>query len=209
MVYKRYRSGKIKRAQRTIRKAHKRVSRSMTSRGVYHFKRSFRLSQIVFNVGTTSMYGEQFDITQLPNVTEFSNLFDLYKINAIKLELVPCQTGSDTNPPSTSIFLPNIMSAIDYTDSTPPSGINELMQYPGCRRTKITRRHSRYFKPKVNIDVNGVALGNNRSNWMGFGVATPHYGVKWGLDQIFNVPAGQGFGVDRYVTFYFSCKNVR
>lgn len=154
------------------------------------------------------MYGEQFDIGQLPNMSEFSNLFDVYKMNAIKFELVPCQTGSDVNPNTTSLFLPNILSAIDYTDSTAPTGINELMQYTSCRRTKITRRHSRYFKPKVNNDVNTIAIGNARPGWYGFGAAIPMYGVKWGLDQPFNVASG-GFGVDRYVTFYFSCKNVR
>lgn len=154
------------------------------------------------------MYGEQFDITQLPNVTEFSALFDVYRVNAIKLELVPCQTGSDVNPSSTSLFLPNIMSVLDYTDSTPPSGINELMQYANCKRTKINRRHSRYFKPRAMTDINNTVIQSTKPGWYGFGVAVPMYGVKWGLDQIFNVASG-GFGVDRYVTFYFSCKNVR
>lgn len=204
---KRTRSGRIIR-----RRARRGMKRSMVRRNrpiVYNFKRSFRLSQLVFNSGTTLMYGEQFDITQLPNVSEFSSLFDLYKLNAIKFELVPCQTSSDVNPSSTSIFLPNIHSCLDYTDSTAPTGINEIMQYSNAKRTKITRRHTRYFKPRANQDVNNTVISSVKPGWYGFGAPVPMYGVKWGLDQVFNVVPGQGFGIDRYVTFYFSCKNVR
>lgn len=196
-----------KNARRRTRRARPRVARSLVNR-VHHFKRTFRLPQLNFSVGSTLMYAEQFDIGQLPQFTDFANLFEVYKVNAIKYELVPCQTGSDLNPTATTLFLPNILSVVDYTDATPPTGINELMQYTNLRRTKITRRHSRYFVPKVNNDVNGIAIANVKPTWMGFGAGIPMYGVKWGLDQPVNT-AVNGFGIDRYVTFYFSCKNVK
>lgn len=194
------------RRSRSRRWARRRIVRNIG--GIHSFKRSFRLSQIAMTAGTTLMYGEQFDITQLPNFTEFSALFDQYRVDKIKFEIVPCQTGADTNPNTTSIFLPNIWSCIDKTDSTPPTGINEIMQYPGAKRTKITTRHSRSFKPHVMVDVNNVVINSKGCPWLAFGAPIPLYGVKWGLDQIFNVASG-GFGIDRYVTFYFSCKAVK
>ncbi len=188
------------------------VRRSMTSTNVYNFKRTFRMPQIAFNVGTTLMYAQEFKFTDMPNATEFSNLFDLYKINLIKITFVPTATSADANPNATQIFMPNLMSVLDYTDAAAPSGINELMQYPNCRRTKLTRQHTRIFKPRVLQDVvgQGATTGYNSKPWpyVSFGIDVTGYGIKWGLDQVFNVASG-GIGVDRYVTYYFSCKNVR
>lgn len=170
------------------------------------------MPQITFNVGTTLMYGQEFKFADMPNSSEFSNLFDMYKINAIKITFVPTATGADANPNSTQIFMPNLLSVLDYTDAAQPSGINELMQYPNCKRTKLTRTHTRYFKPRVLRDVvgQGAATGFESKPWpyVSFGVDVTGYGIKWGLDQVFNVASG-GIGVDRYVTYYFSCKNVR
>lgn len=170
------------------------------------------MPQIAFVAGTASMYGQEFKFSDMPNSAEFSALFDQYRITGISIKFIPCQTGSDVNPNSTSIFLPNLMSVIDYTDSAVPSGINELMQYQNCKRTKITRTHSRYFKPRVLHDVvgQGATTGYTPKPWpfVSFGIDVTGYGIKWGLDQIFNVSSG-GFGVDRYVTYYFECKNVR
>lgn len=207
---KRTRSGKMKRAYR--RRARVRRSLVRSNNQVYHFKRTFRMSQITFLVGTTLMYGQEFKFTDMPNSSEFSNLFDLYKINGIKISFVPTATSADANPNATQIFMPNLLSVIDQTDSSAPSGINELMQYPNLKRTKLTTTHTRYFRPKVAQDIVGQSATTGYMSrswpWTSFGIDVTGFGIKWGLDQVFNVGSG-GIGVDRYVTFYFSCKNVR
>lgn len=212
---KRSRSGAVRRNP-SRRARYAGVRRSMVSRNipqVYRFKRSFRLPQIVFNVGTTSMYGQEFKFSDMPNSSEFSNLFDVYKIDKIKIVWVATATGADVNPATTHIFVPNLLSVIDHTDSSAPSGINELMQYPGCKRTKLTNTHTRILKPHVASDLVGQlgTTGYQSKPWpyVSFGIDVTGYGVKWGLDQVFNVATNLGIGVDRYVTYYFSCKSVR
>lgn len=216
---KRYRSGKAKATTRKSRYMARRFARRGITRslpgsklGVYHFKRTARLPQLVFTAGSTLVYGQEFSIADIPNLVDFSTLFDVIRINAIKITWVPTATSADANPNSTQIFMPNICSVIDYTDSSAPANLNELMQYASFKRSKLTSGHSRYFKPRMAMDAVGQlgATGyvSRRADYHSFGVPLAHYGVKWMLDQIFNVASG-GIGVDRYVTFYFSCKTVR
>lgn len=184
-----------------------RVARPLARLNVHHFKRTFQPSSINnLSAGATAgTYAPQF--TNLPNATEFTALFDEYRINKMVVKFVPNYTGSDMNPNATFNSLPNIYSIIDYDDASTPANLDELLQYPNMRMTRSNQIHTRVFTPKVSLDVNGVAgTAAKAKQWLDCNQTTiPHYGMKYWIDA-----AGVSTGTYRiFITMYFSCRGVR
>ena len=93
------------------------------------------------NINPT-LYGFNFSLNDLPNYTEFTALYDQYKINAVRFTMLPQQTqsisiGSVNNP----IANARVFSAIDYNDGSAPASVDELREYKTCKSTSILRPH--------------------------------------------------------------------
>lgn len=78
--------------------------------------------------GTTGVLGAyNFTLSSVPGYTEFTNLYDQYKINAISVCFYPKQ-----NSVTSLVTLDNIkanarfLSAIDYNDDTPPVNFDSI-----------------------------------------------------------------------------------
>lgn len=190
-----------------------RITRQVLSNNVHHFKRTVQLSSLLTiapgGVITANFQAYQFSIGQIPNVSEFSSLWDQYRINKIKLEFIPAITEVNQ---ATSNYMPNLHTVMDYDDANAPSALTEMMQYPGYRRTPGNRMHKRYFTPAVSMEVYRSAISTGYSTrfkqWLDFGnTDVPHYGVKLCADGY--AASGQQWAWNVYATFYFSCKGVR
>lgn len=183
-----------------------RLPRGMNT-GLHHFKRTFQGADINASASGNVLKALTFNFNQMPNPTEFTTLFDQYKINAIKWMAVPNFTGSDLNPSSTTQSIPNMWSVIDHDDAIDPANLNEMLQYPGVKMTRGQQIHSRYFKPSVLADIAGIVATNVKyQQWLNLAnITIPHYGVKYYVDQTqANVGSWR-----TYITLYFSCKGVR
>jgi len=175
--------------------------------GVHHFKRVFHGTDINAATAGNVLGGLAFQFNQLPSYTEFTNLFDEYRINGIKIQLIPNFTGADLNPTTSAVSVPNIWSIIDHDDSTSPANLEELLQYPNCRMTRGSRTHTRFFRPSCLIDVAGITTGVKFKQWINLANTNiPHYGFKYFIDQMNTGPVGTW---RVFVTYYFSCKGVR
>lgn len=110
----------------------------------------------------------QFQLNALPNYTEFTALFDEYKINAVKLTFVPAFAGGlDPNTALTSVasggvFLetPRMYTLIDRDGDIQVSTENAMLENNNAR---IIRQPNQTFsiyiaKPNIQFEVATTAL---------------------------------------------------
>ncbi len=80
-------------------------TRALISNNVHHYKRTAQIGNIITSeiagVPANTFASYQFTIGQIADVTDFTALYDQYRINAIKLEFIPTNSGVDGNPNST------------------------------------------------------------------------------------------------------------
>jgi len=214
----------VRRRPRRMMRKRRIVRRKRAAQQVHSFKRTCKLDNVSASItaggvasGISLAY--QFTLDSLPNHTEFTNLYDLYKINGIKLSFVP--TASEyINSTTSSVVAQNgfqrFNSVIDYDDTSVPVNENELLQYATLKTTPGTRTHSRYFKPRILQTVEeivGATLGSSSSapKWIStLSPSVEHMGVK-----IFVPPPVSGSGIGAaitytvYATYYLQCRNTK
>jgi len=164
------------------------------------------------NFGATGWNGTAFtfDLSRLPNYTEFTALYDQYKITGVKINF-------DWSPDVTSstgleIYTPKLWLVRDYDDSTTPS-LDELIQSTRvkCMRINVERSHSIFLKPAVLQQVykSVVSYGNvpKWNQWIDCNDTTvPHYGLKLVSQGLPSTDCGK---ISCRVKYYLKCKNVR
>lgn len=172
-------------------------------------------------------FGVNFTLDMLPDFSEFTTLFDMYKISAIKFRLTPyanqapVQTSSaaGTSNQSVSGFVHTIL---DYDDSTAPNpskaGIDSIRQFESYKCRQLFQPGTavdRYFKPRIATPGYGgsvfTSFINQKAPWIDCNSGNvEHYGVK-GIIQIFQpialVDAHYWFKVE--VTAYLAFRNPR
>lgn len=153
---------------------------------VHNFTRSQYISAITQNPQTAVAMAFNFKLSDLTNYSEFTNLYDQYRIKAVAFEILPNVTGNDGNPNTSQILLPFIHTAIDHNDSSAPT-IDAIMQYKNYKRTRSHLVHRRYFKPAVaSMNYNTVTTTSYTARfgqWIDTDdAATPHYGLKLFID---------------------------
>lgn len=142
-----------------------------------------------------------FSLSQLPNVTEFTGLYDQYKIKAVKCTLIPRHTEVLAG---TTNLQGNMWSVLDYDDSNVPSNLDELLQYQNIKRTRMNQTHTRYFRPMTRT-ILSTGYSPKRNQWIDCSDTTvEHRGVKFWFDSRL---APVTFDVQ--IKYYCAFKNVR
>lgn len=143
-----------------------------------------------------------FSLNDLPNYTEFTTLYDNYKLNGVKIMFRPkvtqsVSTGSINNPDATVPFY----TCIDYNDSGALPTIDAIRDYKTCRVSTILRPKARYIhKPKIVDSSSSV-----RSAWLSTASADINwYGLKVSIPP---TTTATTFGVE--AKYYLSFKNVK
>lgn len=203
MVFKVRRKPSWMKKRRVIRRR-KVIPRRGVKQPVQYFKRS-KYAKAAYTTSTTSdvfaaYYGTLADV---PNSIDFTTLYDQYKILGIKYTLIPRVTESDTTQQ-----IGNVWSILDYDDSTVPSGLDTMLQYQNLKMTRGHKMHGRYFKPRVNMELNqntSTPAMAPITSWIDVTSETvPHRGIKICLQQTPTV-----ITYDLKVDYYMSFKNVR
>lgn len=205
----RARSGRSRRRYRKTRMSVRSAKIVNNRLQKYFFTRKCDYTQIyptALGVKRTLSFG----LSDLPNYTEFTNLFDQYKINAIKLTFIPRFTGADINPLGTALAVPRIWSVIDYDDASTLTDQNDAYQYQNCKTHMMHKPFSIYLKPKVAAEVyqSTIATGYGAKRmYIDCSVpSVPHYGVKLYVEP---TPYDGQFTVSVIAKFYLSMKQVR
>lgn len=208
MVYRRKRTYRKKTPKRTYRKRFNRRSRyNKRGQKVFLFKRfTGAFGTLTLGSITNSYAAYNFSLSDLPNYTEFTALYDMYKINCVKMVFIP---QMDTNVSLSTVNNPyassRFFSVIDYNDGTAPLTIDELREYHTCKFTPILKTHKRViYKPKI-LDSSSYSI----SPWMSTASpSTNYYGLKVGVEAMSSFVT-TSFNYNIEAKFYMSFKNVK
>lgn len=191
------------------RRKYRGTRRNKMGQKVFMYKRySGAFGSLVLNNITETYAGYNFSLSDLPSVADFTNLYDMYKINRVKVTFIPMQTqnvslSSVNNAPGYVRFF----SAIDYNDDTAPTSVNQIREYETCKWTTIYKPHVRYLKPRINDSANNYTVPGNP--WIS--CASPninYFGLKVAVEAIDSTVATT-MEMPVEVTYYISFKNVR
>jgi len=140
-----------------------------------------------FSAGTSEVFinGTSVYTPTLPSSTEFSNLFDQWRINSVTLR---CDWSVNSYQPGDVLAAaPLLYAAIDYDDNS-NADVSALVQYPGCVNHSFMKDgYSPFvmtFKPLPLKDVAGVGIttayspDTSGSFLRTSNLSVPHYGVK-------------------------------
>jgi len=206
---KRKAARQIARPKKTMRST---VKRSSIQNTVHTFKRNFPSFTVVGNVAYAP-YQSYTNVTlnQCVNASEFSALFDQYRITycvtKFWLRIDPsAQTAS-------SASYPKLYWTRDYNDQTLLS-MQEMRERGDMKIAvlKPDRPVVMKFKPNLLTQQTYVGVGTSSytpvfGKWIDCGgsMSAVHYGCKWNIDDLTNT----NYKVDIETTLYFQCKNVK
>lgn len=100
----------------------------------------------------------QFRLENVQTFTDFTSLYDQYKIKAVKVDIVPL---SDSSTSQSSGFLPTLYWARDNDDGgIAPAAEADLRQRQDCKTMRLTGPRSIYIRnPKCTTDVEVQGAG--------------------------------------------------
>ena len=179
---------------------------------VQFFTRTVYAPAQITTSSTVDTFGAlQFNLNQIPNVAEFTALYDQYQIKGIQWTLLPrwnSGEGGDPTVVNNNLISP-VFTVLDYDDATAPSSLDDLMQYQNLKQTRNAVPHRRYFKPQVLISNYRTALTTGyapkKNQWLDIAQPDiPHFGLKYGIPV-----NGESMKYDVMVKYYLAFKNVR
>lgn len=169
--------------------------------------------------------GYQFSINDLPSLSEFTNLFDSFRIVKVVLRIRPYSnnaattfSGAPNTAPATSGF---IHYAIDNDDAAAPTaseaGITELQQKTSYKVKPLVSNKPIVItiKPRYaqSMFASTIATGytqGRRSNWLDLGYPeTPHYGFKAVLEGYSPNATDAHLGFRAETTYFLQFKGPR
>jgi hypothetical protein len=170
----------------------------------HHFKRTFVAAQFTASGTGPNFFGYSFALDDLPNYTEFTNLFDQYRINKVVVKFVP---SANVDAIGASQIIPSLHTAIDNNDATAPTALSQLYEYQSYKRTRGTQVHTRVWTPSALVEISTSASSPKWKQWIGTQFPSiEHYGLKVGCDQ--TVTTADIYWLP-YVTVYFSCRSAK
>jgi len=174
------------------------------STNVRLIRRNADQGDIICIFSQTTLGSYNFRLSNVPASTEFTSLFDQYKINAVSLTFYPQQTEVDTHV-SPAVQNVRIFTAIDYNDNDIPANIDALRQYDNVEVHPITEKFSVYIaNPRFADTTGAVRTGYINTS----SPSTLHFGLKYGVEVV--SPGASGtytFKVE--AVYYFSFKNAK
>ena len=159
--------------------------------GIFNMQFAFSLSGVKVYIG-----GVLNTTLPMPSVSEFTSLYDQYRIDYVECKFSFSNNNSSNSSPGST--LPIMYLVKDYDDSG-VAGVTDLQQYSTQTMWQLGNAHGRdgikSIKMKPNVDValyQGVTTGYGRGKPMFIDTSSPdvlHYGVKVAYDPINNPAA--------------------
>lgn len=171
--------------------------------------------------GSGSVY---FQLSTLPDVSDYGNLFDRYKILGVAIRIIPVATNVATEGSVLpgSFQTPLILHTIqDFDDAQRPTnseaGVNEMRQYPNYKCLNIYamqgKPYSCYIRPKVAKSVYaGMTTAYQSSYFPWIDMANQNaqgYGFKFIIETVTknNTQCVQAFKIE--ASYYLKFRNPR
>nr|QTE03412.1 MAG: capsid protein [Phoenicopteridae CRESS-DNA-virus sp.] len=220
MAYKRKRRTYRRKTYR--RKTPRRYKRSFRRKGrnspkLFHVKRAGQVSVVTTTATIDYTASGFFRLSDVFASTDFTGLFDHYRINCVVLKFIPDQGGhpdgswSNRTPPV--MYNPQFHWAIDYNDNNPVP-TNQLVEYQSYKTRPFTRPITIKVFPRASqpIWISSISTGYAsaaRKTWIDTASANVgHYAIKFAVDN-FNHPQSQIMNFKIRPIYYISFKGVK
>lgn len=193
----------------------RKFSRTMmvpSNQKIHYFKRHVDLGIInLTNAGITSQ-GWSFQLNEVPNYTEFTNLYDQYKLCAAAVKFIPLQTVSQISPTGVGNFNIRFATVIDYDSSGAFATFDDAREFSTCKVKACTQYHTRYIKPRIRSanenDSNTIVASGTRKMWLSTTVTNiPHYGLRYVFEAIPTPSYVMQYKVE--AVYYLAMRNVK
>ena len=170
---------------------------------------------------TNYTFATFFALSMLPDYTDFTNLYDQYKICFAKLRIRAWATSAATESGISSAYsnvAALVSSIIDYDDATAPAATgppDDMRQYPSYKTHNLLGRPvTRVVRPHLAGAVyNGAFTGysNRKAAWIDCNSPhVQHYGLKYFITVQAPLSTATSYiFFQPEVTLYFKCKNPR
>lgn len=169
----------------------------------------------------TCAFSNKFSISDLPNVTEFSSLFDSYMITGVLLQIKMITNPDATWQQNTSgtananITFPTIWYVADHDDSDTIT-LAQIKEFEKVRHKVLypNRELNIMLRPTTLTQLYRTAAttsyaNNYKRTWLDMAQTdTPHYGIKTVFD-FEGVSPNVSYTFKINAKFYFKCKSVR
>jgi hypothetical protein len=144
---------------------------------LYSFHRGIDLGIISASVTVETFTSYTFTLSALPDSTEFTALFDQYRIMQVRMEFTPLFTDT-----SATVAYPPLYTVIDYDDANSITGA-QANEYDSVMYTPTGTYFERVFNPRIAIAAYSGAFTSFGQPKAGTWVdcASPsviHYGLK-------------------------------
>lgn len=172
-----------------------------------------QLGNVIAGPNNTSQIGGtiNFQMDMLPNLNDFTTLYDKYKVSGYSVKFVPLQNVAT---PASASSLPTITFCTDQDDSAIPADDIELRQRANCKIRRLDKTVGLYVRPKILQDVQtatgtGAVVSNPKYLDL-TDTNVQHRGVKFWIDGM--DLAGSSVLTHMYklvIQAYFSCSQTR
>jgi len=170
---------------------------------VHTFLRTTFPGQVIAST-TLDVFGAlSFQLSSVVNSTEFTTLFDQYRISYVEVVFIPISAVASVAP---------LVSVIDYDDASVPSAVSDLWQYSTACYTAAGHTHIRRLHPRFDFAAYSGAFTSYAlapyGTWVD--VASPsvqYYGVKWALSATTGGTATAVYNIQ--VNYHIQCRNTR
>lgn len=219
------------RRRRTVRRRRRFPKRNYARMGkrfdgalgrVFNFRRTVDVPNISYN-GNLSFKGfaYSFKLSDIPNFTEISSLFNEVRLMAVALTFYPPINVSSQF--STTYFtVPELYTLFDPTDDAIPSSIDVINQYSNVKRRYFNRPVKRFIKP---VRLMTIAQTNeesattvakapmSRRNWLRCSItnssAVEHFGLRGCIANSNTTSISTPMDVRVTANYYFQCRQLR
>lgn len=180
-------------------------------RDVHFFRRFAYKATISGDVSRTAKGAMTFTLDDIPGLSDFTSLFDYYRITGVKLRFT---TLLDANSQAAgNSYFPKMYSCIDLDDNSAPLSSDDLRQRTNCRIRWLApnRSYDIFLRPKYlkNVYISGVSNGYEigKQTWLDLSnTNVPHYGLKYVFE---NLSSDLGQQVQCEATYYIQMKGAR
>lgn len=203
-----------RRQKRTTKmyKISKRPTFNKSMYSVHHFRRNYTLMEFTYTASGSQVFNAK--LSDVPNSTDFTNLFDQYRINKWVVSIY--FAGYDNEISNTGAYanIGMVGTAYDFTDTNNPASMNDLKEYYTFKQKQIIDCHpfTRCFRPRLNqmsyntVSSTAYSVPTGRNPWLTTDTpSAPHFGYKC----YFETPPGINMKVRVEARLYFSCRSVK
>jgi hypothetical protein len=184
-------------------------------------KRTFYNGTWTFGTGAVTDFWKynSYTFSNLPNVAEYTSLFDEYKINAIKVQYRPSYDSIEALSSDTTAGTQNtkvlVHTLVDPASTVLPSGLygsttlNAFLENGEVRTRDGNKPFTMFYKPKMFQGVNGSGTAARMVNpsWLRTSDTAPiHYGHHVFIQSGNNTTPMK---YDIFVTYYFQCRGMK